>query len=87
MQKHAVDFVYAALIFDGYTLTRLDDRKIYGEERRIFVGLGDDECFVVVYIERKDRISLISAWKGGRDERAEYQASLARGHPEDEGAG
>ncbi|QRG08736.1 BrnT family toxin [Xanthobacter dioxanivorans] len=48
IQKHAVDFVYAALIFDGYTLTWIDDRKDYGEERKISIGLIDEECFVVV---------------------------------------
>lgn len=86
-QKRLVDILYAALIFDGPVLTRIDDRKDYGEERKISVGMVEDECFIVVYTEREGCIRLITAWKGGRNERSQYQASLARGNPEDEGKG
>lgn len=85
--KHGVDLVYAALIFEGETLTRIDDRKDYGEVREISVGMVDNECFVVIYTRRNRAIRLISAWKGGRNERSQYQASLARRNSEDEGEG
>ncbi|WP_394042069.1 BrnT family toxin [Xanthobacter aminoxidans] len=86
-QKRSVDLLYAALIFDGPVLTRIDDRKDYGEERKISIGMVEDDCFVVVYTERESCIRLITAWRGGRHERSQYQASLARGNPEDEGKG
>lgn len=44
--------VYAALIFEGYVLTRKDDRADYGEERWISLGMVENECFVVVHTER-----------------------------------
>ncbi|MFG1358534.1 BrnT family toxin [Xanthobacter pseudotagetidis] len=87
VRKRSVDILYAALIFDGPILTRIDSRKDYGEERKISIGMIEDECFVVVYTERDGGIRLITAWKGGRHERSSYQASLARGNPEDEGKG
>ena len=31
--ERGVDLLYAALIFEGPTLTALDDRRDYGEER------------------------------------------------------
>jgi uncharacterized DUF497 family protein len=83
IKKHGVDIVYAALIFDGPVLTRIDDRADYGEVRLISVGLIDNECFIVVHTERADTIRLITAWKGGRDERAYYEAGLARANQGD----
>lgn len=87
IEKHGVDFLYAALIFEDFVFTRIDDRQDYGEERFISLGMVDDDCFVVVHTRRNDAIRLISAWKGGRDERAIYQASIAGGHSPDEGQG
>lgn len=85
--KHGVDFLYAAAIFAGVTVTAEDARTDYGERRHVAVGMVDGECFVVVFTERGDRIRLISARKGGRRDRRRYERSLAGGHPADEGGG
>lgn len=87
IQLRNVDMVYAALIFEGEHLTKVDSRKDYGEERLISLGMVDGECFVVVHTERDGVTRLITAWKGGRSERRQYEAGIARGHKEDEGAG
>jgi uncharacterized DUF497 family protein len=63
IRERGVDMVYAAQIFEGDALTRMDDRADYGE------------------------IRLITAWKGGRDERSQYQAGIARRNQENEGKG
>ena len=77
IEKHKVDFVYAALIFENAVLTKRDDRNDYGEPRYIAIGLVDEACFVVVYTLREPNIiRLISAWKGGTDERETYQKSI-----------
>ena len=83
--ERRVDMLYAALIFDGPVITRIDDRRNYGETRFIALGLVDDECFVVVYTRRHNTIRLITAWKGGRDERIQYEEGLARGLAAHEG--
>jgi uncharacterized protein len=87
IQEHGVDMLYAALIFEQPVLTRVDDRKDYGEVRLISLGMVADECFVVVHTKRKGRTRLITAWKGGRDDRAQYEASIARRAETDEGEG
>lgn len=87
IRQRGIDMVYAALIFEGDVLTRRDDREDYGEDRLISLGLVDDECFVVVHTERNGVTRLITAWKGGRNERGEYQAGIARRHSKDEGEG
>lgn len=84
---HGVDMVFAALIFEGPVLTRIDDGRDYGEERRISLGVIGDECFVVVHTERDGITRLITAWKGGRDERSDYEAGLARANQGNEGKG
>jgi uncharacterized DUF497 family protein len=76
--KHGVDFQYAALIFEGPILSRPDHRVDYGEERLISLGMVEDECFVVVHTERSGCTRIISAWKGGTDERRYYAEGLAR---------
>lgn len=87
IKKNGVDFLYAALIFDGPILSQIDNRKDYSEIRHIALGMVEEECFVVVYTTRDGAIRLISAWKGGRDERADYEAGLARRNPQDEAGG
>ncbi|MCE7027786.1 BrnT family toxin [Jiella sp. CBK1P-4] len=85
--KRGVDLLYAAGIFEGEYLTGVDNRTDYGEERLISLGMVGDECFVVVHTERNGVTRLITAWKGGRDERRDYQAGIARRDQADEGEG
>jgi uncharacterized protein len=80
--ERQVDILYAALIFDGPVLTRIDDREDYGERRLISLGMVDDEFFVVVYTERQGVTRLITAWKGGRRDRAQYEESIT-GRPQE----
>jgi uncharacterized protein len=84
--ERGVDLLYAALIFEGDVLTRIDDRVEYEEVRMISLGMVGDECFVVVHTQRDGTIRLITAWKGGQRDRARYQAGLARRDQENEGA-
>jgi uncharacterized DUF497 family protein len=84
-EKHGIDILYAALIFENHVLTKPDNRADYGEERLISLGIVDDECFVVVHTQRNGSMRLITAWKGGRIEYDQYQAGLARRRQEDGG--
>ena len=73
IDQRGVDVLYAALIFEGETLTRIDDRKDYGETRFISLGLVDDVPYIVVHTERDESTRLITAWKGGRKEYEKYK--------------
>jgi uncharacterized protein (DUF4415 family) len=48
------DFEFAAGIFEGRTLERVDDRRDYGERRVIAIGVVDGLTFTVVYTDRTD---------------------------------
>ncbi len=76
LKKHGVDFLYAALIFEGETLKRKDDRKDYKEVRFASLGLVDGVTFTVIHTERGKNIRLISAWKGGRRDYEKYKNSF-----------
>jgi uncharacterized DUF497 family protein len=86
IRTRGVDLLYAALIFEQAVLTRVDDRRDYGETRLISLGMVGEDCFVVVHTERLGATRLITAWKGGRDERDIYQRHLAGADPPDAGA-
>ena len=75
-EKNGVDFLEAALIFEGPTLVREDDRKDYGETRYIALGIVDGAAFVVTYTMRGETTRIISAWQGGRKEYEQYKKSV-----------
>ncbi len=62
LAKHRVDLLFAALIFEGPTLSKVDDRYDYGEKRFISLGLVDGDPYTVVYTMRGENIRLIFAW-------------------------
>jgi len=62
-------------------LKKKDRREEYGEKRFVAIGLVEDECFVLVWAHRGNKRRLITAWKGGRDERQDYEDSHAGRNP------
>jgi uncharacterized DUF497 family protein len=78
IRKHGVDFVRAALIFENAVLTRRDTRRDYGEDRYISLGMIETECSVLVWTERQESRRIISAWKGGQDDREEFRKRISR---------
>ena len=87
IEKHGVDLLFAAAIFDGDTVTQRDMRNEYGEERFQTIGYVDGECYVVVYAERDGIVRLISARRGGRRDRRRYQKGNAGRDSGHEGQG
>lgn len=72
------DFAYAALIFDGPTLERNDDRADYGEPRIQAIGKVDGGVLFVVYTWRKGLVRrIISARLANRRERDAYDKIFA----------
>ncbi|MDB5538462.1 MAG: BrnT family toxin [Devosia sp.] len=78
LDKHGVDFRVAIKIFEGPTIDRIDDRRDYGEERVISIGVFKGRVLVVVSTDRFGTKRIISAWKAGEREREAYRALLSR---------
>ena len=75
LRKHGIDIRDAAYVFlDTRRLDAADERKDYGEERRVVLGAVEDRLWVVVYTRRADAIRLISARKANEREKKRYHA-------------
>jgi uncharacterized DUF497 family protein len=77
VQKHGIDFVDAASIFEEDVVVILDDRYDYGETRYIAFGLMHGKVIVVAYTERGARIRLISARRALKNEEIYYFEQIA----------
>ena len=70
--RHEIDFADLPPLFDGMTVTVLDDRFDYGEDRFITVGVANGIVLAVAHTESDDEIRLISARKATKDEEEGY---------------
>jgi len=50
LNKHGVDFLRAALMFETPVLEQIDDREDYGEERMIALGEVDGTVYRVTIV-------------------------------------
>ena len=77
LAERAFDFAFAAAIFAGPTLERIDTRQDYGEVRRIALGIADGISLTVVFTDRAEAGDvvrrIISARVSSRRERQAYR--------------
>jgi uncharacterized protein len=76
IKKHGIDFVDAPTVFDGYTLTILDDRIDYGEDRFVTFGILEGRVVVVVHTENDDSIRIISIRRATKYEEKTFFSQL-----------
>jgi uncharacterized protein len=80
--QRGFDFTFAATIFAGPTLERVDTRRDYGELRRIAIGRTHGVCLTVVYTDRADPEGVVRRIiSARRSKRREYRA-YAKAYPE-----
>ncbi|MFI4956843.1 MAG: BrnT family toxin [Gammaproteobacteria bacterium] len=72
--KHGLNFEDASLVFQNHleTITLIDRRKNYGEERYITFGKLDGELIVLVHTFRENAIRIISMRKANEREKESY---------------
>ncbi len=84
LDKHGISFEEAKQVFDGILLTRIDDRKDYGETRFISIGMLDENIIILVaHTDRNGITRLISARKANERERGIYHDHFNRAHERD----
>ena len=73
LRRHGFDFKFASRVFanENY-LEDADDRRDYGEQRYVVVGVVEGIFVTVVYTSRKSRKRIVSTWQSSRKERDEY---------------
>ncbi len=74
LQTHGVSFELARTVFkDPFAIERLDDRKDYGEERFVIIGMAEGQILLFVAdTEREERIRIISARRVTQHEQDDY---------------
>lgn len=73
IRNHGISFERAKTVFDYAIVTKIDDRKDYGEVREISLGLLEGVVvIVVVHTEREGKVRIISARKANKVERKVY---------------
>lgn len=76
--KHGIDFAVASHVFkEVFAIERLDDRRDYGEERYIIIGMVESRLLSVVYTMRDDTIRIISARGATPNEQRQYHEENA----------
>jgi uncharacterized DUF497 family protein len=76
--KHSIDFRDVPDMFAGVMVVGADDRKDYGETRKIGFGFIRGRLMAVAFTERASNlIRIISARKANTREEAYYQETVA----------
>ena len=83
VRKHGIDFNDVKEIFQNVRMTAVDDRREYGETRKISIGLIGNCICVVVYTERADNIRIISVRKANQRERRKFYEHIKRAADEE----
>jgi len=76
LRDHGIDFVSIELVFEGETVTILDDRFDYGEQRFVTFGILEGRVVAVVHTETDKRIRIISVRKATRNEEKSYYKEI-----------
>ena len=76
LQRRGLDFAEAEQVFAGPTFTFEDDRKDYGEQRWVTLGLLRAIVVVVVHTESENEIHVISLRKADKDEQRLFFANI-----------
>jgi uncharacterized protein len=74
LRDHQIDFVAVVTekIFEGETVTRMDDRFDYGERRFQTLALLEGELVAIIHTETDEVVRLISVRKASKNEEKFY---------------
>ena len=76
IKAHGLDFLDAAIVFEGLTFTFEDDRFSYGEQRFVTLGLLAGVAVSVVHTENEYEIRVISFRKASKRESQIYDDEI-----------
>ena len=66
----------AAVFLDHDRLDMIDDRRDYGEERRITIGSASGVIIAVAYTMRGETCRIVTAWPASRRQRKAYRGEI-----------
>jgi uncharacterized DUF497 family protein len=76
LRNHGIDFVDIDELFEGETVTILDDRFDYGEQRLVTFGMLEGQIVAVAHTETDEKIRIISVRKATKNEEKSYYEEI-----------
>lgn len=76
LRDHGIDFVGIEEVFECETVTILDDRFDYGEQRFVTFGILEGRVVAIAHTESDKRIRIISVRKATRNEEKSYYKEI-----------
>ena len=76
LRRHGFDFVGAESVFANDSVTILDDRFDYGENRFLTFGMLQGRMVSIVHTENEDAIRIISVRKATKHEKEIYYSEI-----------
>lgn len=77
LRNHGIDFAGIEQAFEGETVTILDDRFDYSEQRFVTFGLLDGRVVAIAHTETDEVIRIISVRKATKYEESSYFKEIA----------
>lgn len=78
LAERGLDMSRGGEIFEGFHLTRRDDKHSSDEERFISIGLLDADVVIVPWTPRGALRRIVTMWKANDRERQNYQTARER---------
>lgn len=78
LAEREIDISRAGEVFDGFHLTRRDDKHSGREDRFHSVGLLDDVVVIVTWTPRDGLRRIVTMWKASERERARHHEQRDR---------
>lgn len=78
LADRGLDLADAGKLFDGFHLTRRDDKHSETEERFHSIGMIGDDVVIVTWTPREDQRRIVTMWKANDRERHKYQQARDR---------
>ena len=76
LRDHGIDFIDIEIVFESETVTIIDDRFDYGEQRFVTFGMLEGRVVAIAHTETDERIRIISVRKGTKNEEKSYYKEI-----------
>jgi uncharacterized DUF497 family protein len=78
LEERGLDLADASKVFEGFYLSRADEKHSDVEERVNTLGMLDDELVLVIWTPRDGERRIITMWKANEKERRKYHEQRDR---------
>jgi len=78
LEERGLDMARCGEAFDGFHLTRRDDKHSDEEDRFISVGKLDGDVVIMVWTPRDILRRIVTMWKANDNERKKYEEARKR---------